>query len=169
MIARPSESSATGAPFSVSVRAAMAEKASASTVSATGCPGSDGKLGVSEIVSCGPTGSASTFSARPRCTCVLPSLCDSTTRCSPTWPGAGVQTNSPVTSSSVAPCGRPLAPKRSVSFRSASLPPTVKRSVSPSATRWLVKASDGARLTSSMVIVTVRRTSAPAGRPPRLR
>ena len=76
----PLASSASGAPLTVSVRAATAEKASASTLIATGCPGTAGKLGVSTMVGCGPVGWAVTRSARPRSTVVMPSVTPTTAR-----------------------------------------------------------------------------------------
>ena len=78
--ARPRSSSASAAPLSVRVRVATAEKASASTVIATGCPGTAGKLGVSEIVTAGPTGNCVARRARPRSTVALPSVMLTMTR-----------------------------------------------------------------------------------------
>ena len=161
--ARPLASTTSGAPLTVSVRLVTAENASASTVIATGCPGTDGKLGVRTIATFGPTACPLTRSARPRSTTLLPSVRLITTRVSPTWPGPGAQANWPVTVSKLAPSGRPLAAKRRVSSVSASLPATLKRSVSPSATWWFVKASTGARFTSATPTRTVTLSCAPCG------
>ena len=79
-IARPLTSSASVCPFTRSARLATAEKASASTLMATGCPGTAGKLGVSESVTLGPAGAAVTRSAAPCSTGVLPSLAVKITR-----------------------------------------------------------------------------------------
>ncbi len=62
------------------MREAIAEKASARTVIATGWPGTAGKLGVSAIVTAGPTGTCVARNARPRSTVDLPSVTLTMTR-----------------------------------------------------------------------------------------